>query len=141
MSNVFRAGIFVIGGLLWFLFALVFGFFALQYASQGAGVGLIVFSVSSGGVLMGLVHFLGFLFASGLCFVIGIGLCAHGFVPPVRQKVERRIRPLMILRYFLSRQGIVQEPSLRCVRCEGTLGVCVHICPECGWTQPYEKAA
>ncbi len=32
------------------------------------------------------------------------------------------------------------EATLRCVRCRVALAACVHICPECGWTQPYDNA-
>jgi hypothetical protein len=136
MSKVFTAGIFVVGGLLWFAFALVFGFIALQYLGEGGRGGLTLFSISSGSVMLGMVHLLGLLFASGLCFVIGIGLCAHGVVPPVHKKVEWRLPAALILNPVLSRSASGRPLGLRCVCCEVILESSVRLCPECGWTQP-----
>jgi hypothetical protein len=84
MSKVVRAAVFLVGGLLWFAFALIFVFFVVQYVSEGAGLQFFAISVSSSSVLLGLVHVLGFLAAAGLCFVVGIGLFAQGLVSPVR---------------------------------------------------------
>lgn len=86
MGNVIRATVFMIGGLCCFAFALLFGLFVWQHLSGSAGLHFFALSVSSGGVLIGLIRVLGFSAGAGLCFVVGVGLCAHGLVPPVRQK-------------------------------------------------------
>jgi hypothetical protein len=75
---------FMIGGLLWFLFSLGFGFLLVLYVAQGAGLQFFGPPVSSGSVLIGLVHLTGFVTASVLCFVIGAGLCAHAVIPDRR---------------------------------------------------------
>ncbi len=33
------------------------------------------------------------------------------------------------------------EHGLRCVRCDATLAGSARFCPDCGWTQPHDKAA
>jgi len=75
-----KRAMFLIGGLCWFLFALGFGCFLVQYVAQGAGLQFFGLGFSSGSVLTGLVHLVGMVMASGLCFAIGVGLCAHGIV-------------------------------------------------------------
>ena len=80
---------FIFGGTCWIGFALAFGFFVLQYVLQGAGLQFFPLAVSSGSVLVGLVHIVGFVSASGLCFAIGVGLCAHGLVPPPPTQKEK----------------------------------------------------
>jgi hypothetical protein len=78
---------FLFGGACWILAALVLGSFVLQYIAAGAG---LHFSVSSGTLLVGLVHVVGFVSAASLCFMIGVGLCAHGLVPPPATRNETR---------------------------------------------------
>ncbi len=74
----------VLGGLLWFLFSLGFGYLLVEYIAQGAGLQFFGPPVSSGSVLLGLVPVTGFVAASVICFAIGAGLCAHGIVPRER---------------------------------------------------------
>jgi hypothetical protein len=73
---------FILGGTCWILSALVLGSFVLQYIAQGAGLPVFAFVVSSGTALVGLVHVVGLVSAAIVCFMIGVGLCAHGLVPP-----------------------------------------------------------
>jgi hypothetical protein len=80
--KLFRGTIFMVGGICWIVAALVIGSFVWQYIGQGAGLPVFAFVVSSGTVLVGLVHVVGFVTAAILCFMIGVGLCAHGLVPP-----------------------------------------------------------
>ncbi len=94
MNNFIRATVFVIGGLLWFAFALAFGFVLVQYVSDGAGIQFFTLSVSSGSVLLGMIQVIGFLAAAGLCCVVGVGLCVHGLVPPVRKQAQRTLQNL-----------------------------------------------
>ena len=68
------------GGVLWLCFALGFGAFLVRYIGDGAGLQFFGGPVSSGSVLLGLVHLIGFGTAILLCFAIGVGLCARGTV-------------------------------------------------------------
>jgi hypothetical protein len=70
----------LLGAICWFLFALGFLFLLAQYIAGGAGLQFWIPVVSSGSVLVGLVHVVGFCIASVLCFAIGSGLWARGVV-------------------------------------------------------------
>ena len=72
----------MVGGISWIAAAFVFGLFLLQYLAQGAGLQFFPLVFSSGSVLVGLMHGVGFVSATVLCFVVGVGMCAHGVVPP-----------------------------------------------------------
>jgi hypothetical protein len=80
--KLLRGTTFMLAGTCWILAALVLGAFVLQYIAQGADLPVLAFVVSSGTVLVGLVHVVGFVSAAIVCFMIGVGLCAHGLVPP-----------------------------------------------------------
>ena len=67
-------------GLLWFAFALGFGGFMVLYIAQGAGLQFLGPTVSSGSLLLGLVHFVGLATAALICFAIGASLCARAIV-------------------------------------------------------------
>jgi len=136
MSNILRATVFLIAGLCWFAAALFFAVFAWSYIAGGAGLQFFGLSFSSGTLLLGLIHLLGFSFGAFLCFAIGVGLCAHGIVPPSQTEARRRIQPLVFIRELWARRSAPQEPGLCCVRCAAGFTASVHICPECGWTQP-----
>jgi hypothetical protein len=71
---------FLMGGVLWLGFALGFGAFLVGYIGGGAGLQFFGGPVSSGSVLLGLVHLIGFGTAMLICFAVGIGLCARGIV-------------------------------------------------------------
>ena len=75
-----RRIIFVFGGMLWFLFSAGFGLILIAYVSGGAGLQFFGGPISSGSVLLGLVHVTGLVAAFLICFAIGAGLCAHGVV-------------------------------------------------------------
>lgn len=77
-----RGTLFLLGGISWIAAAFVFVLFLLQYVAQGAGFQFFALAVSSGSVLIGLLHAVGFVSAAVLCFVVGVGICAHGVVPP-----------------------------------------------------------
>jgi hypothetical protein len=70
----------LLAGMLWFLFSIGFLFLLVQYIAGGAGLQFWIPVVSSGSVLMGLMHVVGLCTAAFLCFAIGSGLCAHGLV-------------------------------------------------------------
>ena len=75
-----KRAMFLIAGACWVLFAFCFGFILLQYIGQGAGLQFFGWMFSSGSVLIGLLHVVGFLIAAFLCVAIGAGLLARGFV-------------------------------------------------------------
>ena len=56
MSNILRGTIFAVGGLCWFAAAFFLAVFAWAYITVGAGVQFFGLSVSSGSVLLGLIH-------------------------------------------------------------------------------------
>lgn len=81
-----RIGLFI-GGLSGFACALGFGLLLLAYIIGGSGrqfavLPLPIFGdpVSSGSILIGLVHVMGLATASFLCFTAGVSFCAHGIV-------------------------------------------------------------
>ena len=71
-----------IGGLVSLGLMLVFAYFGIEFVRHGAGSNPLTFSVTPGGVLMGMIPFAGFLAGSGLCFLIGVSLLALAVVPP-----------------------------------------------------------
>ena len=75
-----KRAIFLIGGILWFLFALGFAGFLFSYIVQGAGWEFFGPTISSESIGLGLVHVVGLFTAIVLCFSIGAGLCAYGIV-------------------------------------------------------------
>ena len=135
MSNIARATIFLVGGLCWLAASLFFVVTAWAYVKDGAGLGFFALSISSGSVLLGMIHLLGFGIGAFFCFAIGVGLCAHGLVPP-QAETRRRIQPLVLIRELWARRFVPPQPGLCCVRCAAGFTASVHICPECGWTQP-----
>ena len=72
----------LLAGLCWQATGVFVLIFAFRYLGNGAGAQLFpFFSVSSTSVMVGLVHFLGFMAAAFLSFVIGVALCARACVP------------------------------------------------------------
>jgi hypothetical protein len=78
----------LLGGLCGFVSAFGFVLLLLAYISGGSGrqfalLPLPFFGdpVSSGSILIGLVHVMGLAAAAFLCFTVGLGFCAHGIVP------------------------------------------------------------
>jgi hypothetical protein len=69
-------------GLLWFAFALGFGFFLLQFSFGGHNDGFPIFTLTlfDTGIVLGLVYFFGLATAVLLCFAIGAGLCSRALV-------------------------------------------------------------
>src|SRR5688572_7188009 len=104
MKNVTRAVLFLTAGLCSMAAALVFAVVAWSYLTNGAGLQFFALSISSMSVLLGLIHFIGFGFGAFLCFAIGVGLCAHGLVPPPQVATRRRIQPLALIREFWARR-------------------------------------
>ncbi len=137
--------LFVFGGLCWFGFALGFGFFLVLYVADGAGSQFLGLGISSVSVAMGLVHVVGLVAASILCFAVGASLCAHGLYPNPEARSANSARPKppwSLLRLIMIR-GSAREsgaPIGLCVRCSAALGTRHGACPECGWTQPDDHA-
>lgn len=88
---------FIFCGVIWFLFGLFVGICSLRYLVGGAGSQdsaaiLQIFSpISSGGVLIGLVHVAGFFALTVFCLLIGVGLFLHGLVPA--ESDEHKLEP------------------------------------------------
>ncbi len=78
--KLLKGTIFVLGGTCWIAAALVFASLVVEYIARGAGLQFWPLAISSGGVLIGLVNVIGFVSASGLCFAVGVGLCAQGLL-------------------------------------------------------------
>lgn len=136
MGNITRTTMFLMGGLCSFAAALFFAIIAWAYVADGAGLQFFGVSLSSGSVLLGLIHLLGFGFGAFLCFAIGVGLCAHGLVPPPQTTAKRRFQPLVLIRQIWARRPTPRAPGACCVRCAAGFTTPAHICSECGWTQP-----
>jgi hypothetical protein len=83
-----KRAMFLMGGVLWLGFALGFAAFLVGYIGGGAGLRFFGGPVSSGSVLLGLVHLVGFGTAILLCFAIGVGLCARGIVEKDRKEQD-----------------------------------------------------
>ena len=138
----------IAAGSCWIVFALVLGLFVFRYLSGGAGLQVFgfFFSVSSATVLMALVHLVGFIAAACLCFAIGVGLCVHGLVPAPEpeNRIARGPRERFeFLRHFPASAHAHEkaDSTLCCVCCGVPLPAPVHLCPECGWTQPDDHRA
>jgi hypothetical protein len=84
-----KRALLVSAGILWMLFAFGFLFLLYEYLVQGAGLQFWIPVVSSGSVLIGLVHFVGLCAASLLCFAVGAGCWARGIVKPDAKENER----------------------------------------------------
>jgi hypothetical protein len=82
--------IYVVGGVFWLLFSLGFGLILVDYIAGGAGLQVFAGPVSSGSVLLGLVHLTGLVVAIIICFAIGAGLCARGLVSYREHEQDKR---------------------------------------------------
>lgn len=78
----------LIGGFFWLLFAVGFGLLLAQYVAQGDGLQFFGWIFSSESVLLGLVQVVGLVIAAFLCFAVGAGLMARGFVR-ARDEIEK----------------------------------------------------
>ncbi len=142
MTRYLKSALLVAAGLCWFAVAVGFVFLFFEYMAEGAGLQVFgFFGISSLTIAVGLVHIVGFSAGAFLSFLIGAGLCAHGLVPapgPQGQVATRPKQVLAELRQLMTRRHS-REPdfALRCVCCRTPFAAAVHICPECGWTQPY----
>jgi hypothetical protein len=70
-------------GLCWIVAGIVAGVFGCRFlfdsGDSQTSILQILEPVSSGSVLLGLIHVVGFCALSGFCFLIGIGLCSYIF--------------------------------------------------------------
>ena len=80
--------LFLLCGLCWIASGIVAGVFGCRFVFAGGGSqtsGLqILAPVSSGGILLGLVHLVGFFALSAFCLLVGMGLCSYSFEPSKR---------------------------------------------------------
>ena len=77
--NDMKRILFFIGGVCWFLFALGFAGFLIRSINQGPDLPFLG-PPSTGSILLGFVHVIGFGMAVILCFAVCVGLCARGIV-------------------------------------------------------------
>lgn len=90
-----KRAMFLFCGLCWLLFGVAAGMFSWRYLLDGADSQDSVFAlqtlapVSSGSILVGLVHVVGFFALTALCLLIGIGLFLYGLIwhPSDEQKM------------------------------------------------------
>jgi hypothetical protein len=143
MTRYIKSTMMVIAGLCWIGFAVFICLFLCGYLVGGAGLQVFgfFFPVSSTTLLVGLVHFVGFSAAAFLSFAIGVGLCARGVVPAPEPNKKRATQPRDRFAFLQHLRASVPAPeesaaNLRCVRCRVALATPVHLCPDCGWTQP-----
>jgi hypothetical protein len=61
---------------------ILFALLALGSLTGTQNTAFDFFALTPGGVLIGVVPLVGLMAAAGLCFVIGVALCAYGVVPP-----------------------------------------------------------
>jgi hypothetical protein len=143
MRRFIKSTMMVTAGLCWIALAVFICLFLYGYLVGGAGLQLfgVFFPFSSTTVLVGLVHFVGFSAAAFLSFAIGVCLCAHGVVPGPELE-QKTVAPRRSHFAFFRRRIVSAPPSqvsaktLCCVRCRVALATPVHLCPNCGWTQP-----
>lgn len=148
MKRHAKSTVMVIAGIIWLLFSLAIVLFLIQFLEEGAGIPAFTnfFGLSSFTIGIGLVQFVGFSGAAFLCAVIGLGLYAHGVVPapvpgkpPEQNPRENFVFFKRLIANMLRREE--QSKELRCVLCQIEIDDQAHICPKCGWTQPYEHDA
>jgi hypothetical protein len=84
--------LFLLAGVCGCLCALGFGFLLFQYIAEGAGLQVFGLGVSSGSVLVGLVHVVGFATGALVFFALGATLCARAIVPRKQCEVPRSQR-------------------------------------------------
>jgi len=91
MMRFIKSTTMVIAGLCWLAFAGFFCVFLYHYLVGGAGLQVFGFflPVSSTTGLFGLVHFVGFVAAACLCFVIGAALFAYG-TAPLQERADQK---------------------------------------------------
>jgi hypothetical protein len=94
--NVMKRAMFIFCGVCWLGFAFAIGIIAWPYLLDGAvGDSSFIFPlfapVTSGSVLLGLVHLAGFIALILACLSIGLNLLLHGFYP--KQSQNRYTEP------------------------------------------------
>ena len=80
---VMKRAIYLVGGFFCFGFALVCGFFLLEYVAQGAGLqllGPLWIRITPVSLLVGLIHVAGLALLEGVALVAGIALCSRGWI-------------------------------------------------------------
>jgi len=70
----------MLGGACCFLASLIFGFLALAYIAGGAGLQCFPLGISTGGVLLGLIHVAGFSAGVVVLFSLGACLCSEALI-------------------------------------------------------------
>jgi hypothetical protein len=89
---------FIFCGVCWLGFALAIGIISWPYLASGATgdsgfLSQIFASVTSGSVLLGLVHLAGFVALILVCFAIGLNLLLYGIYPKQRDDSKPKEQP------------------------------------------------
>ena len=143
MKRYAKSTMLVAAGIVWLAAGLFIGLILFQNLFGGAGLPTLL-GLSSFTVVIGLAQFTGFVAAACLCLIIGLGLCVHGLVPAPEPEITTPNQPQAHLKFwkeFIARacKKEAVDETLRCVSCQTGLSEPVHLCPKCGWTQPYER--
>jgi hypothetical protein len=95
MKSLVNRAIWICAGLCWFGFALVPGRFLLQGLEATSGLNAFESMGSPVSEMIAFVQVTCLFIATGLCVIVGIGLCAYGLV-------ANRTRPSPLLRQIVS---------------------------------------
>lgn len=83
--SIMKRTMFIFCGVCWLGFALAIGIICWPFLAGGAvgdsGFFSQLFAVTSGSVLLGLAHLVGFVALILVCFAIGLNLLLHGIYP------------------------------------------------------------
>jgi len=87
MKSFIKRTAWMVAGLCWLTFALVFALFFWQYLTENAGLIIFNSGISPINNLIALVHIVGLIMATVICFVLGLGFGAYGLVAHERSAV------------------------------------------------------
>jgi hypothetical protein len=81
-----KSAMYIVCGIIWLVFGFAAGFLFLAYIAETSGfysedAGLLSFlqpfSLETG--VIQLIHMAGLFLITAFCFLVGVGLCSHGF--------------------------------------------------------------
>jgi hypothetical protein len=72
--------LYIVGGIVWLLFAIGFAVLPVQYVVQGSGLQFLGWVFLSTSVVIGMIQVTGIVLAVVISFAIGVALCVRGIV-------------------------------------------------------------